>query len=213
MIGSTYKREDVCTIDELKDICDQNATTFIEDGQQVFTWRESLGDKYSDLPGVRKLHDFLVVKAHSGNVVMKVRENCFASEWKDSPLRVRDHTVQGVPTTAYSNSHLHSISAEKMGNMITMYDRFVPPSRRPSYLPPPTSTTPTAQSQTTTLAPSNSRGQRKRISKCSTIGCDGSGHKNQRRWSEGHTTRAGCPKCYFYIYSIMSHANLHILYH
>ena len=68
MIGSAYKREDVFTIDELKALCDQSATTFIED---VLTWRESLGEKYLDLPGVRKLHDFLVVKAHDGNVVIK----------------------------------------------------------------------------------------------------------------------------------------------
>ncbi len=89
VIGSAYKREDVFSIHELKTICDQSATTFIEDGQHVLTWRDSLGDKYSDLPGVHKLHDFLVVKVHNGNVVMKMRENCFAGEWKDSPLRVR----------------------------------------------------------------------------------------------------------------------------
>ena len=41
------------SIHELKAICDQNTTTFFEDGQQVLTWRDSLGDKYSDLPGVR----------------------------------------------------------------------------------------------------------------------------------------------------------------
>ena len=29
---------------------------------------------------------------------------------------------------------------------------------------------------------------------CSTRGCDGSGHRNIKRWSEGHTTRAGCPR-------------------
>ena len=67
--GSAYKREDVFAIHELKTLCDPSATTFIEDGQQVLTWRDSLGSKYSDLPGVRKLHDFLVVKAR---VVMKV---------------------------------------------------------------------------------------------------------------------------------------------
>ena len=86
VIGSAYKREDVFTIDELKALCDQSATTFIED---VLTWRESLGEKYSDLPGVRKLH---VVKAHDGNVV---RENCFTGVWKDSPLCVRDSTAAG----------------------------------------------------------------------------------------------------------------------
>ena len=95
--------------------CDQSATTFIEDGQHVLTWRDSLGDKYSDLPGVCKLHDFLVVRAHNGNVVMKVRENCYVGEWKDSPLHVRVSTAVGVPTTRYSDSHLHSISAEKNG--------------------------------------------------------------------------------------------------
>ena len=30
----------------------------------------------------------IVVKAHNGNVVMKVRENCFTGVWKDSPLCV-----------------------------------------------------------------------------------------------------------------------------
>lgn len=64
VIGSAYKGEDVFTIHELKAICDQSATTFIEDGQQVLTWRDSLGDKYSDLPGVCQLHNLLVVKAH-----------------------------------------------------------------------------------------------------------------------------------------------------
>ena len=61
--GSAYKREDVF-IHELKVLCGQSATTFITDGEQVLTWQDSLGDKYSDLPGVRTLHDFLVVKAH-----------------------------------------------------------------------------------------------------------------------------------------------------
>ena len=201
VIGSAYKR-DVFTIHELKAICDQSATTFIEDGQQVLTWRDSLGDKYSDLPGVRKLHDFLVVKAHNGNVVMKVRENCFTGEWKDSPLRVRVSAADGVPTTKYSVSHLHSISAEKMANMVTMYDRFIPPDRRPDYLPPLTvvsSTTSTAHTPAPTTTPSISstsgRQRKRKQSKCSTEGCDGSGHKKRARWTEGHTTKAGCPRC------------------
>ena len=70
VIGSTYKKEDVFAIHKLQAILYQSATTFIEDGQQVLTWRDSLGDKYSDLPGVCKLHNFLV-KTHNGNVVMR----------------------------------------------------------------------------------------------------------------------------------------------
>ena len=192
--GSAYKREDVFTIHELKALCGQSATTFITDGQQVLTWRDSLGDKYSDLPGVRKLHDFLVVKAHNGDVVMKVRKNCFTGVWKDSPLRVRDSTAIGVPTTTYSDTHLHSISAEKTANMVTMYDRFIPLDRRPDYLPT-CSTAPTL-APASTPAPLTTPGrQRKRKqSKCSTTGCDGSGHKNPSRCTDGHKTRAGCPR-------------------
>ena len=70
-VGSTYNREDTFTIHELKSICDQCATTCIVDGEQVYTWRDTLGVRYSDLPGVRK-YDFLVVKTHDGRVVMKV---------------------------------------------------------------------------------------------------------------------------------------------
>lgn len=76
-IGSAYKVADVFTIGELKSLSAPSATTIIESGQNVLTWRDTLGEKYSDLPGVRKLHDFLFIKAHTGQVVMKVREQCF----------------------------------------------------------------------------------------------------------------------------------------
>jgi len=69
----------VFTIHELKAICDQSATTFIEDRQQVLSWQDSLGGKYSDLPGMCKVHNH-VVKAHNGNVEMKVREKCFTGD-------------------------------------------------------------------------------------------------------------------------------------
>ena len=64
---------------------------------------------------------------------MKVHENCFAGEWKDSSLRVRVSTAVGVPTTNYSDSHLHSISADKMANKFTMYERFISHDCRPVY--------------------------------------------------------------------------------
>ena len=59
IIGSAYKKEDVFTITELKQICDQCATTYIETGDTVFTWRETMGQKYTDLPGVHKYHTLL----------------------------------------------------------------------------------------------------------------------------------------------------------
>ena len=70
--GSAYKAADVFNIADLKALCNRCATTYIEEGDRVFKWRECLGEKYSDLPGIRKIHDFLVVKSHDGSVVMKV---------------------------------------------------------------------------------------------------------------------------------------------
>lgn len=55
--------------------------------ERVLAWHNTLGEKYSDLPGVQKYHDFPVVKAPDGTVVMKVREHCFSGSWKDSPSR------------------------------------------------------------------------------------------------------------------------------
>lgn len=66
------KQLDVFTICELQTLCAQTADTFVEDGRHVLTWRQTLGIKYSDLPGVRKLHDFFIVRQHNGEVVMKV---------------------------------------------------------------------------------------------------------------------------------------------
>ena len=193
IIGSAYKAEDVFTIDELKALCETSSTCHIETGDGILTWRETLLNKYSDLPGVRKYHDFLVVKAHDGNTVMKVREKCFTGAWKNSPMHVTDPWANGTPTSSYRHTHTHEISAEKMANMVTMYDRFISPDRRPDYLPPCAPVTLTQQPSTSTEVPPSSARKRKQ-SKCSTEGCDGTGHKNPSKWDQGHTTKAGCPR-------------------
>ena len=127
IIGNAYKSADVFTIHELQALCVQSAQTSIETGEKVLVWRDTLGVKYSDLPGVRKLHDFLIVKAHDGQVVMKVRERCFTGNWRTSPLRVVNTSAPGTPTVSYKDAHTHQLKEEKMANMFTMYNRFVSP--------------------------------------------------------------------------------------
>lgn len=194
-IGSAYKVADVFTINELQELCAKTATTVVENGDSILTWRETLSEKYSDLPGVRKFHDFLFIKCHSGEVVMKVREHCFTGEWKTSPLRVVHPEVSGIPITTYTEAHLHKIKDDKMANMVTMYNRFISPERRPDYLPPleesqsSVTTHPSLSAQTSSVST-----RERRKSKCTVEGCDGTGHRNKARWNEGHTTRAGCPR-------------------
>ena len=191
-IGCAYKTEDVFTISDLKSICDKCATCTVETGENVLTWRNTLGEKYSDLPGVRKYHDFLIVKAHDRRVVMKVRENCFGGNWKDSPHHVRDSSKPGVPTTTYKETQTKSLTAEKMANMVVMYNRFIPCDCRPDYLPSQcTAPSTTAREPSVTAPPGPSR--KRKQSKCTTDGCNGTGHKNPAKWALGHTTKAGCP--------------------
>ena len=53
---------------------------------QMFHLERHLGEKYSDPPGVRNLHNFLFIKVQNGEVVMMVREFCFGGAWKVSLL-------------------------------------------------------------------------------------------------------------------------------
>jgi len=88
-VSNSYNRHDVFTVDELKEICDLHAHTYIEDGVSVLQWRETLRTKYSDLPGTRKYHDFLIARSYDGSVVMKVRESCCSGSFCRSPFPLR----------------------------------------------------------------------------------------------------------------------------
>lgn len=78
-------QKDIFSIDDLKGICDRVATTFIDNGDTVFTWWDTVVANYSNIPGVRMLHDFLVVKSYNGEVMVKVREHCYEGSWTNSP--------------------------------------------------------------------------------------------------------------------------------
>lgn len=165
-------------------------------------WREILGQKYSDLPGVRKLHDFLFIHSHTGEVVMKVRELCHSGAWSDSTLKVISPALHGIPSTNYKETQTRPIKDDKMAHMVTMYNKFVSPDRRPSYLPAFQPSVPITQpivgvsaSSCALASCSSNTGttRQRKQSKCSVPGCNGSGHRNRAKWNEGHRTKAGCP--------------------
>ena len=72
-VSNSYNRRDVFTVSELKEICDLHAHTYIEDGMSVLQWREVLRIKYSDLPGTRKYHDFLIARSYVHVYIMLVQ--------------------------------------------------------------------------------------------------------------------------------------------
>ena len=219
LTGNAYNRADVFTAGELLEICQRFSTSCIEDGSHIFDWRSAMAKKYSDLPGVRKMHDFLIVRGINDQVLMKVRTSCHSGTPIESPLRVVDSTQSGSPTGCYCD-HPRPLTADKMAHVTQMCHRYIPPARWPSYITPvpqagpplpesgtratgsstaqastsssTSSATPSANQQET--GPPLAKKPKKTVRKCGTPGCDGSGHKNKKRWNEGHTTKAGCPR-------------------
>ena len=126
---------------------------------------------------------------------MKVKESCCGGSFSKSPLRVIDPDAVGVPTENSKQTQFHNLSEEKFDHMklMYMYNQFIPPERRPDYLPPFVSSAVRGRlpSTTTTSEPRSKRPRKP--STCSTPGCAGSGHRNPARWAQGHSTRAGRP--------------------
>ena len=136
-IATSYNHSDIFTIEELQMLCQMYAECYIEDGTNVGAWRDILGHKYSNLPGVRSFHDFLILRPCADeDVIMKVRERCFDPRElpKVSPLRVitADHLP---PLTYYNPGRVQPITGDKMMHMVQMYDTFIPLDRRPAFLP------------------------------------------------------------------------------
>ena len=52
-------------------------------------WREKVGEKYTSLPGIRELHDFVTIVVPPNKMVMKVREKCYSGALRDTPTKVR----------------------------------------------------------------------------------------------------------------------------
>ena len=220
LTGNAYNKADVFRVEELLEICQRFSTACIEDGSHIFDWRSIMDKKYSNLPGVRKMHDFMIVRGVNSEVVMKLRTHCHTGTPIESPLHVVDPTQSGSPRSCYRD-HPRSLAADKITHVTQMCHRYVPPTRWPSYITSPVqqpvppilasaslatdSSVGQASSDTNTsrvmpstvqeeLGPPPAKKTKRASRKCNTPGCDGSGHRNKKRWNEGHTTKAGCPR-------------------
>lgn len=69
-IAQSYNKSDIFNVEELADMIRQHATVFIENGTIVHTWHTCLGQKYSNLLGIRDLHDFFILRSPGSNNVI-----------------------------------------------------------------------------------------------------------------------------------------------
>ena len=136
-VAKSYNRSDVFNTDELKDVISPFAEVIVDDGALVCAWRDILSKKYSKLPGIQKLHDFIYVKNPvTSRVVAKVRELCYTGSFEYSTGHVLSRvqpSSNAIPTIESQNyvvlKKTRELTDSKMKNLKQMYRDFIPRER------------------------------------------------------------------------------------
>ena len=69
-------------------VIEQHASVVIDSGCIVRVWRETMVQKYSNLPGIRGLHDSVGLHNSGQSTTMKVSESCYTGTLKDIPMKI-----------------------------------------------------------------------------------------------------------------------------
>ena len=126
--------------EELKEIISLYAEVIIDQGEIVCEWRDPLAKKFSKLPGIRNLHDFVYTASTSG-VIAKVRRLCSTGLYEQSSshvLRGRDVDKCIIPDPVDHNYStlgiLRPLTDSKLKHLKQMARDFIPSDRRLSFL-------------------------------------------------------------------------------
>ena len=87
-IAQTYNRSDVFALKTSSKLSlHMHADVVVDEGEIVHDWRTNL-TKYSKLPGIRSLHDFVFTVSASTNIlVCKVRKLCHTGSFDNASIR------------------------------------------------------------------------------------------------------------------------------
>ena len=136
-VAQSYNRSDIFNTTELSSCISQYADTLIDQGEIVQHWRLSLV-KYTKLPGIRSLHDFIITRSPAtGNASIRVRNYCYEGSIRNATIGIASgHSASedAFPVQSYSQSgNMCALSATKMSQLKQMMDNFIPKERRMSF--------------------------------------------------------------------------------
>ena len=136
-IAQTYNRSDIFNTAELASCIGQHADIVVDQGEIVHKWRDSL-IKYTKLPGIRSLHDFVMVRSPTtGDAATRVRDYCYEGALREAPIGIaagHSASEDAFPTQSYSQSgSLRPLSSAKISHLKQMMDNFIPRERQMSF--------------------------------------------------------------------------------
>ena len=139
-IAQTYNRSDVFCTEDLKQVIAAHADVVVDEGEIVHDWRTNL-TKYSKLPGIRSLHDFVfTVSASTNKLVCKVRKLCHTGSFDDASIRVQgghSESENVIPNATQNYSSLNKprqLSDTKLSHLRQMSTSFIPSDRHLPFL-------------------------------------------------------------------------------
>ena len=130
-----FYSSDVFNERELLAVMEQHASVVIDSGRIVRVWRDTVAAKYSNLPGIRGLHDFLVLRNSGTNAIMKIRDTCYSGALRDSPMKVvkgmnsADRVLPGVGQSYHALGMVKTLSETKQSHLNQMCRNFIPRDR------------------------------------------------------------------------------------
>ena len=208
-LAHSYIGPDVFTTKDLIDIAARYGTATELSASLIKSWKTSVTTSYNPVPNIKDIHDFLWVyqpeqpERHYPSLC--VRNLCFDGDYRAVEVVSRPEEDQPpLAPPSYLKKGLNpGVGKENLAHLEEMYNRWIPPERRLEVLPPaPPQPVPTAAAAAafqnpnepvTSLLAQQHQAEQHQKRKCSVPGCNGAGHKNKKRWAEGHSTKAGCP--------------------
>lgn len=130
----TFNVRDVFSTAELKNgVIAQYADVTEDDGSIVHVWREPVAAKYSKLPGIRSLRDFVFSKhLVTGEVVARTRPLCYTGSFNPASMHVlagQNPTSNIIPQMYTKLNQKRDFSEFKRNHLKQMYRDFIPIER------------------------------------------------------------------------------------
>jgi len=140
-----FRHSDIFLVSHLHDCYSVNGAHVIDLGSDTWPigiWREALETKFKAVAGIKETHERRIFKDESGFVKLQNRQDTTGGDWTtarilkptvDPLLDVRiDYKVDSYK----ARGRQPVLSADKLNDLIELYDKFIPEEDRLPFLPP-----------------------------------------------------------------------------